>query len=90
MSKASEMDRRAASTLFQPLNIANGKINLNHRVIHAPMTRNRGVPLRPVATPKNPNRIWYPGDLMTTYYGQRATKGGLMITEGVPVSLEVS
>lgn len=42
------------------------------------------------STPENPNRIWYPGDLMATYYGQRATKGGLIVTEGVPISLEVS
>lgn len=27
---------------------------------------------------------------MATYYGQRATKGGLIVTEGVPISLEVS
>lgn len=54
------------------------------------MTRNRGVPLKVPSTPENPNRIWYPGDLMATYYGQRATKGGLIVTEGVPISLEVS
>lgn len=86
----SQNSQRAASKLFHPLKIANGKISLEHRIIHAPMTRNRGVPLRPSSTPENPNRIWYPGDLMATYYGQRATKGGLIITEGVPISLEAS
>ncbi|KAL4917393.1 hypothetical protein BDW62DRAFT_218203 [Aspergillus aurantiobrunneus] len=89
-ASTSQPSPRAASNLFQPLKIANGNINLEHRVIHAPMTRNRGVPLNPVSTPANPNRIWYPGDLMATYYGQRATKGGLIITEGVPVSLEAN
>ncbi|RLM00088.1 hypothetical protein CFD26_107005 [Aspergillus turcosus] len=76
------------SLLFQPLEIANGKIRLSHRVVHAPMTRNRGVPLNPTSTPEQPNRIWYPGDLMVEYYRQRATPGGLIISEGVPPSLE--
>ena len=77
------------SRLFQPLTIGNGTLNLAHRAIHAPMTRNRGVPANPVSTPENPNRIWYPGDLMVEYYRQRATKGGLIISEGIPPSLEV-
>jgi 2,4-dienoyl-CoA reductase-like NADH-dependent reductase (Old Yellow Enzyme family) len=77
------------SQLFQPLAINNGKITLQHRVIHAPMTRNRGVPQNAVSTPENPNRVWYPGDLIAKYYGQRATPGGLIITEGTPPSLEV-
>ncbi|RMJ23114.1 12-oxophytodienoate reductase [Aspergillus sp. HF37] len=76
------------SQLFQPLAINNGKITLQHRVIHAPMTRNRGVPQNAVSTPENPNRVWYPGDLIAKYYGQRATPGGLIITEGTPPSLE--
>lgn len=78
------------SKLFEPLTIANGKVNLSHRVIHAPMTRNRGVPVNANSTPENPNRLWYPGDLMVEYYRQRATPGGLIITEGIPPSLEVS
>jgi 2,4-dienoyl-CoA reductase-like NADH-dependent reductase (Old Yellow Enzyme family) len=77
------------SQLFRPLNISNGKIKLSHRVVHAPMTRNRGVPLKATSTPENPNRIWYPGDLMVEYYRQRATPGGLIISEGIPPSLEV-
>jgi 2,4-dienoyl-CoA reductase-like NADH-dependent reductase (Old Yellow Enzyme family) len=77
------------SALFQPLVIGCGKITLEHRVIHAPLTRNRGVPLNAVNTPDNPNRIWYPGNLMVEYYEQRTTKGGLLISEGVPPSLEV-
>ncbi|KAI9375130.1 hypothetical protein BJX61DRAFT_540155 [Aspergillus egyptiacus] len=76
------------SKLFQPLAIANGKITLKHRVVHAPLTRNRGVPERAESTPENPNRIWYPGDLIIEYYSQRATDGGLIISEGIPPSLE--
>ncbi|PGH10706.1 hypothetical protein AJ79_05297 [Helicocarpus griseus UAMH5409] len=78
----------ADSKLFQPLKIANGKIQLAHRVVLAPLTRNRGTPLKAESTPENPNRIWLPNDLMVEYYTQRTTQGGLLITEGVPPSLE--
>ncbi|OOF93151.1 hypothetical protein ASPCADRAFT_209757 [Aspergillus carbonarius ITEM 5010] len=78
----------ADSRLFQPLAIGNGKLLLSHRVVHAPLTRNRGEPLNPNSTPENPNRIWYPGDLVAEYYRQRATPGGLIISEGIPPSLE--
>ena len=80
---------RAQSKLFEPLAIGNGKIKLDHRVILAPLTRNRGTPLNKTSTADNPNRIWLPNDLMVEYYSQRTTKGGLLITEGVPPSLEV-
>jgi 2,4-dienoyl-CoA reductase-like NADH-dependent reductase (Old Yellow Enzyme family) len=77
------------SALFRPLTISNGALTLRHRIIHAPLTRNRGVPLNPNSTPENPNRIWVPGDLVVDYYAQRATEGGLIISEGIPPSLEV-
>ncbi|PLN86938.1 oxidoreductase [Aspergillus taichungensis] len=76
------------SRLFEPLEINNGKIRLSHRIVHAPMTRNRGVPENATSTPEKPNRVWYPGDLMAEYYNQRATPGGLIISEGIPPSLE--
>ncbi|KAL4808624.1 hypothetical protein BDV18DRAFT_132816 [Aspergillus unguis] len=76
------------SKLFQPLTINNGKLTLKHRVVHAPMTRNRGVPESSTSTPEKPNRVWYPGDLIVDYYRQRATDGGLIISEGIPPSLE--
>ncbi|KAJ5665890.1 uncharacterized protein N7477_008338 [Penicillium maclennaniae] len=79
---------REESALFRPLTISNGALTLRHRVVHAPLTRNRGVPLNPNSTPENPNRIWVPGDLVVDYYAQRATEGGLMISEGIPPSLE--
>ncbi|KAI1868736.1 uncharacterized protein JN550_006311 [Neoarthrinium moseri] len=75
--------------LFTPLQIANGCIALKHRIIMAPMTRNRGVPLSE-GTPDAPNRIWLPDDLVALYYGQRASPGGLLITEGIPPSIEAS
>jgi 2,4-dienoyl-CoA reductase-like NADH-dependent reductase (Old Yellow Enzyme family) len=79
---------RAQSKLFEPLTIGNGKTKLDHRVGLAPLTRNRGTPLTE-STPEKPNRVWLPNDLMAEYYSQRASKGGLIITEGVPPSLEV-
>ncbi|KAK2759366.1 hypothetical protein FQN54_002844 [Arachnomyces sp. PD_36] len=78
---------RTNSKLFTPLTIANGKIKLSHRVIMSPMTRNRGLPLTE-GTPESPNRIWYPDELVAEYYAQRATEGGLLITEGIPPSVE--
>jgi 2,4-dienoyl-CoA reductase-like NADH-dependent reductase (Old Yellow Enzyme family) len=77
----------AASTLFEPMTIGNGKITLDHRVVLAPLTRNRGTPLSAKSTLEKPNRTWLPSDLMVDYYSQRASKGGLIITEGVPPSL---
>lgn len=77
------------SKLFSPLKIGNGKIELKHRIVHAPLTRNRGTPLQSASTPENPNRIWIPNQHVINYYSQRATEGGLLISEGLPPSLEV-
>ena len=77
------------SMLFQPLKIADGKITLKHRVVLAPLTRNRGMPLNSHSTAENPNRLWYPDELIVEYYRQRTTDGGLLISEGIPPSLEV-
>lgn len=81
--------RNVESKLFEPMTIGNGKTTLDHRVVLAPLTRNRGTPLTKESTVEKPNRVWLPNDLMAEYYSQRATKGGLIITEGVPPSLEV-
>jgi N-ethylmaleimide reductase len=60
------------SKLFLPIRI--GAIDLSHRVVLAPLTRMR-------ADPGN-----VPNDLMATYYGQRASEGGLMISEATFIS----
>ncbi|KKY37638.1 putative 12-oxophytodienoate reductase [Diaporthe ampelina] len=78
---------RAGSKLFQPLAIANGKIQLKHRVVLAPLTRNRGTPVKE-STAESPNREWIPNDLMAEHYSQRATDGGLIISEAIPPNLE--
>jgi 2,4-dienoyl-CoA reductase-like NADH-dependent reductase (Old Yellow Enzyme family) len=55
-------------TIFTPINVGNK--NLQHRVVLAPLTRFR-------ATPEG-----IPSDLQVQYYTQRASEGGLLITEG--------
>lgn len=88
MKSADNAPKGASSKLFTPLKIGNGTLTLSHRIVLAPLTRNRGMPLNPNATTSDPNRIWYPSFLMTTYYTQRTTPGGLLISEGLPPSLE--
>jgi N-ethylmaleimide reductase len=61
------------STLFSPVKI--GPYQLSHRVVMAPLTRMRS----------DPGDI--PSDLMVEYYSQRASKGGVIISEATPVSI---
>jgi N-ethylmaleimide reductase len=61
------------SKLFSPIRI--GAIDLVHRVVLAPLTRMRA---------DLPGNV--PNDLITKYYGQRASRGGLMITEASVIS----
>ena len=63
----------AAPDLFAPLNI--GELELSHRIVMAPLTRQRA------SAPGNA-----PNELMAEYYSQRASKGGLLITEATQVS----
>ncbi|KAK6584482.1 hypothetical protein PZA11_002706 [Diplocarpon coronariae] len=80
--------RGSSSAIFTPLAIGNGTITLAHRIVLAPLTRNRGLPLDPDAPAGTPNRIWYPDELVRTYYEQRTTPGGLLISEGIPPSVQ--
>ena len=61
------------SRLFSPVQL--GAITLAHRVVMAPLTRSRSV---------QPGDV--PGELMRTYYGQRASEGGFIIGEATTVS----
>lgn len=79
-------EERSSSAVFTPLTIGNGRIQLAHRIVMAPMTRNRGVPLYLT----KPNRAWAHDSLGATYYSQRTTKGGLIITEGIYPTVEAS
>ncbi|XP_073052408.1 12-oxophytodienoate reductase 3-like [Primulina eburnea] len=65
-----KLDGRSPS-LFSPYKM--GRFNLSHRVVLAPMTRCRAL-----------NSI--PQPALAQYYSQRATKGGLLITEGTMIS----
>ncbi len=65
---------KASNALFTPT--ALGALRLKHRVIMAPLTRSRSV---------QPDSV--PGDLMRKYYEQRASDGGLIITEATNISL---
>jgi N-ethylmaleimide reductase len=75
-SEAALLPRRQHSegALFQPLQL--GRIALKHRVVMAPLTRSRSI---------QPDSI--PGDLMAEYYTQRASDGGLIVTEATNISL---
>jgi 2,4-dienoyl-CoA reductase-like NADH-dependent reductase (Old Yellow Enzyme family) len=64
------------TTLFKPLQL--GGIQLDHRVMMAPLTRMRA--------PKESDGVWVPGDLNVEYYSQRASKGGFQLTEACPIS----
>ncbi|SLN29418.1 N-ethylmaleimide reductase [Roseovarius albus] len=66
-----------ATPLFDPITI--GKIALNHRVVLAPMTRIRA-----------DEATLAPTDLTALYYAQRASEGGLLITEAVHISPEAT
>lgn len=59
--------------LFSPLSL--GNLTLDHRVVMAPLTRMRAVA---------PD--YAPTAMMVEYYGQRANKGGLIITEATQIS----
>ncbi|MCJ8521086.1 N-ethylmaleimide reductase [Pseudorhizobium tarimense] len=59
--------------LFNPLKL--GALNLSHRVVMAPLTRMRSM---------QPGNVPY--DLNAEYYGQRASEGGLLITEATDIN----
>ena len=59
--------------LFSPVKL--GPYELSHRVVMAPLMRMRS----------EPGDI--PGDLMVQYYAQRASAGGLIISEATPASI---
>jgi N-ethylmaleimide reductase len=61
--------------LFQPVRA--GRYNLPHRIVMAPLTRSRAGQPGNVPTP-----------LMACYYEQRASSGGLLISEATQVSMQ--
>ncbi|BGP36738.1 hypothetical protein JCM10450v2_000630 [Rhodotorula kratochvilovae] len=74
----------ALPDIFTPFVLGGGTISLKHRVVMAPLTRNRASKSEKV------ERTWVPNDLMRQYYEERATDGGMLISEATPVSIEAS
>jgi N-ethylmaleimide reductase len=68
------MSTDAERKLFTPIQL--GAITLKHRVVMAPLTRSRS---------EQPGDV--PGDLMAKYYTQRASDGGLIISEATSISI---
>jgi N-ethylmaleimide reductase len=68
------MATTSESKLFTPIKI--GPIQLKHRVVMAPLTRSRS---------EQPGDV--PGKLMLEYYTQRASDGGLIISEATTISV---
>ncbi|KAH9220809.1 NADH-flavin oxidoreductase/NADH oxidase [Leptodontidium sp. 2 PMI_412] len=71
-TSASTTPSRENSKLFSPVRL--GAMNLEHRVIMSALTR-----LRCLGT--------VPNEIVIEYYTQRATKGGLLVSEGIHPSL---
>ena len=67
------MPSSSADPLFRPLNL--GAVTLAHRVVMAPLTRMRA--LRPGDVPQAIN---------AEYYRQRASRGGLIVTEATDIT----
>jgi N-ethylmaleimide reductase len=67
------MTEQNVRKLFTPVQI--GAITLGHRVVMAPLTRSRS---------QQPGSV--PSDLMLEYYTQRASRGGLIISEATGIS----
>jgi len=68
------MKALTTNKLFTPIQV--GLMELKHRVVMGPLTRSRSV---------QPGSI--PGDLMLEYYSQRASDGGLIVSEGTSISV---
>lgn len=68
------MTTQTALQLFQPVQV--GAMKLAHRIVMAPLTRMRST---------IPGDV--PNDLMVEYYQQRASQGGLIISEATTISV---
>src|SRR5713101_9765445 len=68
------MTNHVARRLFSPIHV--GPLALSHGVVMGPLTRSRS---------EQPGDI--PGNLMVEYYKQRASEGGLIISEATTISI---
>src|SRR6202521_2746266 len=74
MHESRSMETLRTNKLFTPIQV--GSMELKHRLVLAPLTRSRSL---------QPGSI--PGDLMLEYYSQRASDGGLIVSEGTSISI---
>lgn len=77
MGSTAEFKPLANTTLFKPLHVTDS-LQLEHRIILAPLTRMRAT--------KESDGVYVPNDLIVEHYAQRASKGGLLLTEATPIS----
>ncbi|KAL1637207.1 hypothetical protein SLS56_000866 [Neofusicoccum ribis] len=63
------------TALFKSVQL--GKLALGHRIVYAPLTRMRAQ--------KENDGVFVPHDLNVQYYKQRASKGGLLLTEATDI-----
>ncbi|KAF9877014.1 12-oxophytodienoate reductase [Colletotrichum karsti] len=68
------------TTLFAPLKL--GGLSLQHRIVQAPTTRMR--------SEFESRGVHVPGARVAKYYGERASAGGLQITEATDICLDAS
>ncbi|TDZ19570.1 Flavin oxidoreductase hxnT [Colletotrichum orbiculare MAFF 240422] len=68
------------TALFSPLKL--GGLNLQHRIVQAPTTRMR--------SEFESRGVYVPGPRVAKYYGERASAGGLQITEATDICLDAS
>src|ERR1700689_4694763 len=68
------MKALTTNQLFTPIQV--GLMELKHRVVMGPLTRSRSVQAGNI-----------PGDLMLEYYSQRASDGGLIVSEATSISV---
>lgn len=68
------------TALFTPFKL--GPLQLEHRIVQAPLTRMRST--------KESEGVVVPSDLNVEYFGQRASKGGLQLTEATDIAKFVS
>lgn len=75
MGSQGEFKPLADTALFTPLQL--GAVKLEHRIVLAPLTRMRAT--------KESDGIFVPNHLIAEYYSQRASKGGLLLSEATPI-----
>ena len=80
MGSTTNFTALADTALFKGLQL--GALKLEHRVVLAPLTRMRAS--------KESDGVWVPNDMNVEYYSQRASKGGLMLTEATPISRQAA